>query len=311
MMDSHTQLQTFNVSTPAKLVVKNIRGSVIIRAGEANEIRIQAELESNSGNVNATRIEISQDTEGAVRAITHADTISGFLGGGSSPCKVNYTILAPSNCDIDLSNVSSSAVLEGFQGKFDLSTVSGNLAISDLTGELKVNSVSGDITGLRLSNTLWVKTVSGDIKLGDSQLNTFQAKSVSGHIYAESPFGAGPYNFDTVSGNVRMIVPPDSGCEIQMSTFSGDVFVGISSTYIKQTGKLRHILVQDGGPMITFKSMSGDLEIITPDQLTQPIPDQPKPEIKEPDVPDRMEILDRIGRGELSIEEGIKLLASE
>lgn len=310
-MDSHTHLQTFNVTPPAKLTVKNIRGSVVVRAGKADEIRIQAVLDPNSGNVNSTRIEIGQDEDGSVLAMTHTDSLSGVFGRGSNPCKVNYTIYAPSECDIDLNNVSSSAVLEGFQGKFDLSTVSGNLAISNLAGELKVNSVSGDVTGLRLSNTLGLKTVSGDVKLGSSQLNKLQAKSVSGDIYTESPFGEGPYNFDTVSGDVRMIVPPETGCEIQMNTFSGNVFVGLSSTYIKQTGKLRHILVQDGGPLITFKSMSGDLEIITPDQLTQPTPDQPKPQINVPEEPDRMAILDRIGRGELSVDEGIKLLESE
>lgn len=311
-MDNGIYQQTYQVSSPAKLYVENIRGSVFVRAGEAQEIAIQAVMDLKSGQVDSTRVELSQDALGSVRAITRVDADRGLFGSGINPCKVSYTITAPPACDVEISAISSSIVVEGLQGSFNLKQVSGSVALTDLAGTFDIDSVSGSVTGLRLNGKFArLKTVSGDVHLGDSQVVDLMAHTVSGDLTVESPLVDGPYMLETVSGDARLVVPPETHCEVSSRSFSGETYIGLSSTYLQHSGRSRRIIVQDGGPQVSFRSMSGSLSILTAEQIEHPAPRQPEIAAAPPDEPDRMQILDRIGRGELSVDEGIRLLSGE
>jgi hypothetical protein len=308
-MENYTVQQTFQVSSPARLYIKNIRGSVFVRAGEAQEIVIQAVMDPNSGRADNTHIELEQDAQGVVRAVTRIDEASSPFGVGKVPCKVSYTITAPAACDVEIRSIASSVIVEGLQGSFQLNQVSGSTALTDLEGTFAIDSVSGSVTGLRLHGTFAkLKTVSGDVQLGDSRVVNLFARTVSGDIMIESPLADGPYSLETVSGDARLIVPPETHCEVISRSFSGKTYIGLSSTYLKQSGNSRQIVVQDGGPQVSFRSMSGSLSLLTAEQIEHPAPHQPEIPPAPPDEPDRMEILERIGRGELSVDEGIHLI---
>jgi hypothetical protein len=300
---------SFQVNPPARLVVENIRGSITVRATQENEIRIQAVLDPESGNPEHTRVDIHQEADGTVIAATRTTTLERLFGLSTQPCAVFYTILAPENCDVRLKSVSASAVLDGLKGRQRLSSVSGNLALSDLQGEIHADTVSGDITGLRLQGKLTIKTVSGEGKFGNCRLESLVTHTVSGDIDADTNLGEGPYRFDSVSGDVRLVVPAETSCEVHSSTLTGQVYIGLSATYLKQSGRLRQILVQNGGVELNFKSTSGNLAMVTAEQLERPIPHQPGFVTEEATQLDRMEVLEKIGRGELSVEDGIRLLS--
>jgi hypothetical protein len=311
MEDNSTQ-QIFQVSSPARLYVENIRGSVFVRAGETQEIIVQAAIDLQSGQAERTHVELSQDPDGTVRAVTRMDSGRGLSGSGINPCKVSYIITAPHACDVEVSAVTSSVVTEGLQGRVNIRQVSGSVALTDLAGTFEIDSVSGSVTGLRLSGEFpRLKTVSGAIQLGDSQVTRLSARTVSGDIAIESPLVDGPYELETVSGDARLVVPQETHCEVSSRSFSGETYVGLSSTYLKHSGRSQRIVVQDGGPQVSFRSMSGGLSILTAEQIEHPAPHQPEVAAAPPDEPDRMRILERIGRGELSVDEGIRLLGGE
>lgn len=310
-MEKQTHQHTFAVEQPARLVVENVRGAVVVRGSEKSDISVLAELDPDSGDLKRTYLDIRQDEDGTVYATVRSDPMSGLLGRSFNPCRVNFTIHTPQDCSLQLSSVSSSAVLEDLRGSLELSTVSGNLALTDISGELQVSSVSGALTGLRASGSLKLKTVSGDVRLGQSALEMLTAKTVSGDLYFETGLESGPYQFDSVSGDVKLVVPQDTHCDIQMHSFSGEAFVGLSSTYVKRSGRVQQIVVQDGGPTVNFKSMSGDLSLLTPDQLKNPTPGQPAYHAKDHLELDRMSVLDRIARGEITVDEGIQIFSQE
>lgn len=306
-MSNEVITKSFEVGETARLVVENIRGSVVIRTGPAGKMNIQAEIHRSSGNPGQTRVVIEQEDNHTVRAETKAETLSSMFGM-LRPCAVHYVIEVPAACDVRLNCVSSSAVVEGVNGQFKGSMVSGNLSLTNLQGSFAIDLVSGDLTGLRLSGPMELSGVSGNMQLAQCVIPRLSARTVSGDIQLESTLGAGPYQFNSVSGDVRLVVPADTGCEISMTTLSGDAYVGLSSTYHQASRRARLITVQDGGAEVSMHSTSGDLAVVTAVQLLNPAPDQPDFPAPSAAVEDRMSILDRIGSGELSVEEGIRLL---
>lgn len=310
-MVNQTYQQTFTVQSPARLVVENVRGAVVIRGSDQDEISVLAEVDAASGDPDRTHVDIRQEGTGDVYASVRSDPMSGVLGSSFNPCRVRFTILVPHDCAVRLSCVSSSAVLENIHGELDMSGVSGNLALTDVSGEMNISTVSGGLTGLRAAGNLKLNSVSGDVKLGQSALDSIRGKTVSGDLYFETALSAGPYEFDSVSGDVQLIVPEDTSCDIHTSSFSGEVFVGLSSTYVKRSGRVRQIVVQEGGPEVHFKSMSGDLSLLTAAQQENPTPGQPARPQQEHASLDRMAVLDRIARGEITVDEGIQIIEKE
>jgi hypothetical protein len=93
-----------------------------------------------------------------------------------------------------------------------------------------------------------------------------------------------------------------------MSTFSGELKVGLSATYHKRSPRARQVTVQDGGTEIYMHSMSGDLVLTTAEaELGQYGPGEIESDVATTQT-DAMSILDRIASGELSVEEGIRLI---
>jgi hypothetical protein len=306
-MDTRSYQQIFPSGSPARLVVENIRGSVIIRPTLEKQITVQANVNTQSGKVEHTLVEITQGSDQTVYAVTKINN-TGFLPGKTAfPCKVDYTIEIPADCDIKLNNVSSSALLEGLSGHFDIDMVSGNLGLTDVSGTFELKTVSGNLTALRLAGGLELSTVSGDVRMQNCQVEHIKAKTVSGNLTFDSPLKGGPFHFNSVSGDIHLIVPADTSCEITMNTLSGDAYVGLSATYHHYSRKTRRITVQDGGAEVYIHTLSGDLNIVTTEQMKHPAPDQPPQPAGKPG-PDPMEVLDRIGRGEISVEEGINII---
>jgi DUF4097 and DUF4098 domain-containing protein YvlB len=307
-MEPISQEYVFDVDPTAQLVVENIRGTVVIQTSDRNQIAITAVLHPKSGCEVDTRLEILQEENGTVKALTRfgQDGIN-FLTG-RNPCKVDYTILSPSHCNVEVRCVSSNLVVEGIEGKLALDTVSGGMALRNISGDLSINAVSGGISGVGMKGDLVVKTVSGDVGLGEVEFGTIKASSVSGDIKLDGSLGTGPYHFNTVSGDVRLVVPPETGCEIAMSTFSGELKVGLSATYHKRSPRARQVTVQDGGTEIYMHSMSGDLVLTTAEaEFGQDGPGEIESDTTNTRA-DVMSVLDRIASGELSVEEGIRLI---
>jgi hypothetical protein len=272
--------QSFEVKTPARLQVSNIRGLTEIRAGAAGVITIQARKIDGSGDLERTEIQISQESDGTVRVKTHfPETAMGWMSG-NRPCKVEYRISAPADCILKVNGVLNDTRLEGFDhqcsvnavsGDLDLrqlsgevtaGVVSGNLKLESVSGTIKLNSVSGDISSERLSGSLDVSTVSGDVQVQQSALESIQANVTSGKVEAVTALGAGPYRFHSVSGDVRLRLPQETRCTAELHSISG----GLQVKHLPQTASQhrngRQVAeIQGGGVMVYLNSVSGDLTL--------------------------------------------------
>jgi hypothetical protein len=330
-MSSETLEQTFNVGSPARMKLSNIRGSVEILPGEPGILTVKATKYSDYGDVSRTKIAMTQSSDGLVTVETrYQDAGWGFFSF-TKPCKVDYQIHIPPTCEVDVSCVSSSLAASGLNGRLKLSTVSGEMRLENLSGDIKLSSVSGETGGSGLAGMLNLNTVSGEVRLVNSALASADLTTVSGEIRLQTALTEGPYRFHSVSGAVWLSVPADTRCSLELQSISGGVQVNLPVTRQKIGGRHYSYEVQGGGARVTANSVSGGLYVESSAGASQhtipndayeddeqpvtdlpPVPPQPPvppvaPQPVEPAL-DRAAILDRIESGEMTVEEGLKAL---
>ncbi len=322
-MSEETIEKTFQVGTPARLVISNIRGSIKIVPGDTGAIEIKASKHGNSGSA-ASIIDMSQDSDGTVRVETRGNET--FLGLLSHPPRVDYSVRVPQGSHVEASGVSSSLDVAGLSGVFRLKTISGDMQISNLSGPAKLNAVSGDISGSRVNGVLELGTVSGRVKLLESNFPTVDASTVSGDLILQTPVSSGPYTFSSVSGSVRMLVPAETHCSAELNSVSGSIRSSLPATTTRMGHWLKITQVGNGGTAVRLKSVSGNLTFEVegipasnvPASSTMPGPSQynPPPAPTQPASPSpaplsTAEILERIEKGEMTVDEALKLMKNQ
>jgi DUF4097 and DUF4098 domain-containing protein YvlB len=271
--------KTFTVGSPARLNLTNIRGSVEIRTGEEGVIHVTASKDASSGDSERTEVELSQESDGTVKVATRFPEGAWSWLFGSFPCRVVYVVQAPRNCALKINAVSSDIHAEGFEGEFSLqsvsgrmslrsltgpvriNTVSGDVELEDLTGDLRLTTVSGKVSGKRISGPVQLNTVSGKVSLEESDLASVDATTVSGGMVYQTAFGAGPYRFNSVSGDVELLVPLETRCSAELRAISGKLFTKLPATSISQHNGNQTAEIQGGGVKIHLHSVSGNLSL--------------------------------------------------
>jgi hypothetical protein len=305
--------KTFNVTIPALLEISNIRGSIQVRPGPENEIHVSAVKYVGSGDAARTEILIEQDADGTVRAETRFRHPGPFLFG-DRPCKVEYVVTVPQRCSIDCKGVSSSASVQGLQGEFRISTVSGGIQAEGLLGSVRLHTVSGRISGHTLSGELDYDTVSGDLRLVDSSLAQVRGSSISGGVWLQTGLAEGPYQFKTVSGSLYLLVPPGSACTIESNAISGSLVTDLPVTRDARQAGHRRAEVGGGGVLLQFNGVSGNISVLAGEGggAHAASAGQPAQEATGgDDSVDTNDILDKIERGEITVDEGIARLKNK
>ena len=277
-MSKETIEKTFAVSGQARLDLSNIRGKVDLRPGKEGSIQVVADKDTNSGDAKRTDIELIQEADGTVKVKTNFPDGSWSWLFGSHPCKVDYTVLAPQRCALNVNGVSNDLHVEGFEGELSFKSVSGEMSLGNLSGPVKVNTVSGELgienlagdlylhtvsgnfKGKRVSGSIQMDSVSGKVELGDSRLDSVQATTISGEIQLETPLGKGPYNFKSVSGEIKLSVPAETHCSVEFHSISGNFSTELPSSASRHNGT-QNVEVQGGGVKVYLNSVSGGIRI--------------------------------------------------
>ncbi len=304
-MTTESVEHTFAVRTPARLTLANIRGSVKITAGEVDTMHILANKHLDSGDADNTQILINQAEDGSVSVETRFNGKSWLSQTGMKPCKVDYLVRVPQESNLNLNGVSNSISIEDVSGTISVSTVSGSVKLFHLAGPLQVKSVSGDISGDKINGELALETVSGDVQLVHSNLSEIRASTVSGDMHIHSPLSNKPVQLKSVSGDAILAISPQTGCTINSRSISGEVVTPLPVTQRNKSLGQTQVKINGGGTSIQHHSISGDL-IIKDSENTEMQATEAKQE-----TPDHMEILERIERGEMTVEEALNSLLPE
>ena len=262
-MTQETIEREFAVTVPARLTLTNIRGAVDVQTGDGDVVTVSAIKLLDTGDADRTEIEIWQEEDGSVVAKTTYDEGGWRFFGRRQPCKVNYTVRLPRASDLKVGCVSSSASIQGLEGKTVVKTVSGKVVLKDLSGKVKATTVSGAILGQRIFGPTEFESISGRVYLTESDLPVVTGSSVSGELVLETPLAEGPYKFKTVSGSMKLLLPSEVGFTVGFNSISGNFKTSLPTTRSHRRGHNCQAELCGGGPEVRFNSVSGSLSVVS------------------------------------------------
>lgn len=124
-----------------------------------------------------------------------------------------------------------------------------DIHISDHKGEIEVKTLIGNINLKNVTGPVVVHSVSGNINVVFSELSD-----------------AAPSSISSVSGNIDITMPPETGADLKLSTISGDMYTNFD---IATKGKGKHLsqiggrdingTLNGGGVKLKLKTISGDI----------------------------------------------------
>ncbi len=274
--------KTFQVSGPVDLEVQTHSGDIIVRSGPSGSVTVRGKIYVGDhwlfGSRHADVSDIEQHPplrqEGNSIRIDYVTT---------RDISVDYEITVPEDTAVRAHSGSGDQTIEGTRGNADLESGSGDLRLERLTGEIRMHTGSGDVRAREISGPVRGGTGSGDVEIeetgtGDIDLHTgsgnirvhgiqgaFHGDTGSGDVTAEGT-QTGAWEIHTGSGNVHVRLPANAAFDANFSTSSGSLDVGPAITMtvqgrVPETRKHIEGKVRGGGPLLTVRTSSGDIQI--------------------------------------------------
>jgi hypothetical protein len=215
--------------------ISNVAGKVEVVAWDRSEVEVSGSVGEKverlefGGGDNYTTIRVvlpsrmrscDDDCDGEIKvsvprvARVDADTVSAdvTVSEAAGPVRVN--------------TVSGEVGLRTRSRDIEASSVSGDVEVvgNGADGRIEARSVSGDVRIQGVSAELQVESVSGNVDVQRSKLTRLSMKSTSGDVaYGGSITGTGSFEFQTVSGDVKIALEGPRDATYDISTFSGDI----------------------------------------------------------------------------------------
>jgi len=169
----------------------------------------------------------------------------------SGTANVDIGVRYPKNCNCDASIRFDVQVPRSIKYDFDhISSVSGDVKVTGVTGRLNASAVSGDVHITDVSGSVSASAVSGDVKVEITRLD-----------------GSDDMKFNSVSGNVSVMLPDSLDADVDMSSFSGSIKTDFAIEVKSERFGSRHSAhakLGDGSRRLKMSSVSGDLSLRHP-----------------------------------------------
>ncbi len=191
------------------------------------------------------------------------------IRGGHNRHTPELDIEVPRRASGVLEAASGDIEADGLIGDQSYRTASGDITMREVSGKVSVEAVSGDIDIVATGEAeVAVRSVSGDIGLRAARLSAVQLISTSGDMkVAGELIGPGPFTLETMSGDG--LFAPAGDVRVEMTTVTGDLTSDLEGKHQAERGR-RAFTVGSNGPVVTFRSMSGDLHLARPTRIAQP-----------------------------------------
>lgn len=243
-----------------------------------------------------------------------------LLGGGGGRAGARVIAEVPSGASVAFNGVSAELIATGLIGPQEYRTVSGDLVLTDAAGAIRIHSVSGDIS-LRgvAAATLHANAVSGDIAAYAPSFGRTRIVTVSGDIELEGELAdGGEHRMETVSGDLSLGAV--AGMTLEVRGLSTDVDVSLPHRSEGSRDRRRYVIGQ-GGPLVSFSSMSGDVSVGPPRRFESRLaaprpPSPPTPPTAPPAAPpigdgEQLAILRALEAGEIDVDEATRRLRGD
>jgi Toastrack DUF4097 len=239
------------IGTDGSLTIRGHDGPVELRAVDGTAVRVQGSgprpLEEDYRIRQALgSLELTAITSWQLRMLR-----------GERRCQPIQVTL-PRGTRVRVETASGDVRAVGIAGDQRYRTVSGDVDI-DTPGRVDLETVSGRASVRSDVLVAQARTVSGDLDIAARAIVALQARTTSGDMTVAGVFdGAGPFDLETVSGNVA--VRPVGPLRVEGTTLTGDVRSSLPHRSGGSVGR-RTVELGEGGPVVGFRSISGNLRV--------------------------------------------------
>ena len=273
--------QHWAIANDASVEVHNVRGSVSVSAGEPGQAALSGELGAGS------KLLVSGSPQHLdLRVDSGKD--NGWFGNHGPRSDSNLVLKVPAGVALRLELVSADGRVAGIDGKsLHIECVSGKLTIDSGAPQADVESVSGDVvftaTHADASHRTHIQTVSGDIELSGaggrvkletvsgrarargSEVEEFEAGTVSGNVELDAALGKrGRVQIETMSGDIRAALPAAVSARFEAESFSGRIRSDFGAVKKPEfgPGSSLEATTGDGDAQVSAKSFSGNVDVV-------------------------------------------------
>ena len=310
------------------------RGRFVLRV-PAGEVRIvgtdsaDAVVRERNGRDLGERFEIGA-RDGVLELVARQRfgitiSIDNHVWGRGTP---SLDVEVPARADVIVHTASADIVTSGHLGEKEYRTASGDLVFDACAGEIDLDAVSGDVRVDAIGSLdLHGKTISGDLRIRAPRLDRFDLATTSGDVWLDAELaGKGPFSLKSISGDVLLV--SRGSFQIEAQSITGDLSSEVPSRRESFPGK-KVLSVGRAGPILNFKSVSGDLRVVEPreQQVRETITDDDRLDTDstvrpggaepttaspaaDPDGDQSIEILRALERGEIDVETATARLAA-
>jgi hypothetical protein len=255
-----------DIGSAGLLSIRLANGRARLRAADGTTVRIR----DNHGRELSDMFDV-EFGDGSVSL--RADKGGNWHGGGHTP---DLEIDVPRAATVVVEGGSADIEADGLVGDQRYRTASGDMSLRAVSGRIAIDAVSGDVdisaTG---EAAVTIKTVSGDVELRAATLTTLDATTTSGDLRVAGRLsGPGPFAIVTVSGDT--LLAPAGDLRVEMATLSGDLRSKAGGQTEGGRGR-RSLTLGSGAPLLTLRSLSGDLLVVPPTPVRLPDPGRQAP----------------------------------
>jgi hypothetical protein len=249
---------------PVAVDVRTGSGSIEIRRGSGNQVRIVGNIRANRGFWN------SSSAEERVRRIEANPPISqngnSIVIGEfedrdmSRNVSISYEILVPAATSVRSRTGSGSHRIDSLDGRVEAETGSGSIRLGRIGGPVVASTGSGSIEVMGAAGGLTARTGSGSIE-ASGIVGGVRANTGSGGVNIEgSP--TTDWTVRTGSGSIGLRLPDDAGFDLDARTGSGSIDTR-HPVELRGSISRRHVQgrVRGGGPRIDASAGSGSIRL--------------------------------------------------
>ena len=176
---------------------------------------------------------------------------------------VDLEVAVPYTCDLTVRTMSGDVKVRRVQGKVFVETANGDVELKEVEGSVLLKSASGDVKIAGMRGRLGARTASGDVDVREAELAALNLGTASGDIDVAAVLRpADDYEVQSISGDVRLVIPANTRARVDTETLSGDVDCAVPHA-VERGGRRQRTLVLNGGgdTRVRVRTTSGDIEI--------------------------------------------------
>ena len=269
----------------------NINGSITITGGSGREVTIDAIKRVQRPNPNAARALMQMIDIQVTEQANRIEVRTVFPRPRNFPGSVDYTIAVPDDASVTLKTVTGTIHATNIKGELRADAVAGSVVVTGgrrlealkcVTGDIDIvdgaaddqvnaSTVSGNITvrGMK-ARELQLGSVSGNIRLEEAQVDRLIVRTVQGNLEFNGDLARnGRYEFNSHSGDIRLVLSGTTGFEVNANTFSGTVHSdfavkrpnGGEGPAPAQGPQVIRGAVGDASAMVMLRAFSGNISI--------------------------------------------------